>query len=459
MRTSRLLLPVLVALLALGGWLTPACLAGGPKRPNVVFILVDDMGYADVGCMGAKDIRTPNIDRLAKEGVKLTNFYAAAPVCTPTRAAFLTGRYQQRVGLEWALGFTAEQSRRKGDQWVNEPDKLVPGLPANESVIAHLLRALGYQCGVFGKWHLGFLPEFNPLRHGFHEYFGVLTGHADYYSYKYFDGTYTLRENDKPGKAEGYLTDLLNQKAADFINRHAKRPFFLYVPHLAVHFPFQVPDRPGQVLTRQNYNDGTRQDYVAMLERVDRGVGMILDALERNRIADNTLVIFSSDNGGYRLSDNGPLFHQKATLWEGGVRVPCLVRWPARLPKGQQVRQMGITMDLTATILAATGAEVPKTRKLDGIDLLPILTGKQKEVERAFFWRIDRADRKQKAARQGRWKYMRDGAIEMLFDLEEDLSERRNLGHRHPEILERLRRLHAQWEVDVDRNPPALRVK
>ncbi|MCI0460561.1 MAG: sulfatase [Gemmataceae bacterium] len=458
MRT-RHLLRALFGLLVLAGWVTPACLADGPRRPNVVLILVDDMGYADLGCMGAKDIRTPNIDRLAQEGVKLTNFYSAAPVCTPTRAAFMTGRYQQRVGLEWALGFTAEQYRRKGDKWIPEPDKYAPGLPPSESVLARLLRALGYYCGILGKWHLGFLPEFNPTRHGFHEYFGVLTGHADYYSYRYFDGTFTLRENDKPGKAEGYLTDLLNRKAVDFINRRAKEPFFLYVPHLAVHFPFQVPDRPGQVLTKQNYNDGTRKDYIAMLERVDRGVGMILDALDKNGVAENTLVIFSSDNGGYRLSDNGPLFHHKATLWEGGVRVPCLMRWPARLPKGQVISQMGITMDLTATILTAAGAELPKERKLDGIDLMPILTGKQKEVERTFFWRIDRSDRKQNAVRQGRWKYLKDGAIEMLFDLQEDISERRNLGYRHPEIVERLRRLHAEWAADVDRNPPPMRVK
>jgi arylsulfatase A-like enzyme len=426
--------PFLCALVALvlAVCVAPAGRAAGPARPNVVLILIDDMGYADLGCMGGKDVRTPNIDRLAREGVKLTHFYSAAPVCTPTRAALMTGRYQQRVGLEWALGFTAEQYRRQQDRWVREPDVHAPGLPPSQSVLAQRLRAAGYYCGALGKWHLGFRPDFNPTRHGFHEYFGVLTGHADYYSYNYFDGTYTLRQNEEPVKAKGYLTDLLNRKAVEFINRRAREPFFLYVPHLAVHFPFHVPDRPEQVLTKENYNDGTRKDYIAMLERVDQGVGLILSALEKNGVADNTLVIFTSDNGGYRLSDNGPLFHQKATLWEGGVHVPCLMRWPARLPKGRTVAQMGITMDLTATVLAAAGAEPPKDRKLDGIDLTPYLTGKEKEVERAFFWRIDRSDRKQKAARQGRWKYLRDGSIELLFDLAEDPSERRNLGYRHP---------------------------
>src|SRR5262245_11973746 len=207
-----------------------------PRRPNVIFVLVDDMGYADAGCLGSTDLRTPNIDRLAREGVRFTDFYANAPVCTPTRAAFLTGRYQQRVGLEWALGYTAEQHRRVGQEWQREPDTHAPGLPATEVTIAQLLRTAGYRTAAFGKWHLGFRPEFNPTRHGFDDYFGVLTGHADYYTYRYFDGTYTLRQNEQEVKAEGYLTDLLNAKAVDFIERSKDRPFFLYLPHLAVHF-------------------------------------------------------------------------------------------------------------------------------------------------------------------------------------------------------------------------------
>lgn len=442
-------------------------LAAGPhlqaqdktRRPNVVFILVDDMGYADVGCMGAKDIRTPHIDRLAQEGVTCTDFYSAAPVCTPTRAAFITGRWQQRCGLEWALGFTAEQWRRDQGKWVPEPDKLVPGLPVSEVSLARLLRALGYRCGVFGKWHLGYRPEFNPIRHGFHEYFGVLTGHADFYTYNYFDGTYTLRENEKAVKAEGYLTDLLNRKAVAFIEKNAKEPFFLYLPHLAVHFPFHRPDDPSQKLTRANYDDGSRRDYALMLERVDQGVGAILKTLEKHGLADDTLVIFSSDNGGYRLSDNSPLFHHKSTLWEGGVRVPCLLRWPNVLPKGTRSQQMGITMDLTATILAAAGGKAAPDRPLDGIDLLPLLTGKAKEVERTFCWRIDRTGRKQKAIRQGKWKFLQDGMLGLLFDLENDVGERRNLAYRHPDIVDRLRRRLAEWEADVDRNDAPFLVK
>jgi arylsulfatase A len=446
----RNFLACLVALSAL----TPSAHAQA-KKPNIVFILMDDMGYADIGCMGSKEIRTPNIDRIATEGVKLSNFYANAPVCTPTRAAFITGRYQQRVGLEWALGYTAQQFRRMDGKWVPVPDMYFPGLPANQPTLARLLKLAGYRTGIFGKWHLGFRPEFNPLRHGFDEYFGVLTGHADYYTHKYFDGTHVLRQNDKDIPAKGYLTDLITQKALSFIERNKDGPFFLYVPHLAVHFPFQVPDKPGQILTRENATEGTRQDYIQMLERVDD----ILQTLAKHKLADNTLIVFSSDNGGYKLSDNQPLFHYKASLWEGGVRVPCLMRWPGTLSAGKTMAPMGITMDLTATFLAAAGAKAPADYKLDGIDLLPILSGQAKDQQRTFFWRIERPDRQQKALRQGKWKYLKDAGTEFLFDLDADIGERRNLAYRHPELVTRLRELHASWEADVDRNNADILVK
>jgi arylsulfatase A-like enzyme len=438
--------------------LASAVSAAEARRPNIVFVLVDDVGYGDLGCTGATDIRTPHIDRLAKEGVRFTDFYANAPVCTPSRAAFLTGRWQQRVGLEWALGFTAEQQRRVDGKWVEEPDKLALGLPTTETSIARLLKDAGYATAAYGKWHLGFKPEYSPNRHGFDDYFGVLLGHADYYRHNYFDGTHCLYENEKPIKADGYLTDLLNRRAVEFINRQGKKPFFLYVPHLACHFPFQPPDRPEPALTKENVYNGTRKDYAAMLERVDQGVGQMLEALEKQGVINDTLFIFSSDNGGERLSDNAPLFHHKTSLWEGGIRVPCVMRWPGRLPKGKVIGQPAITMDLTATILAAAEVRPAKERPLDGINLLPILAGDQKEVERTFFWRIDRNGRKQKAVRHGRWKYVQDGMVEMLFDLEQDIGERRDLAYRKPETLAKLKRLLADWEADLARHPPAFLV-
>jgi arylsulfatase A len=451
----RSLLCLSAALLSL----TTVPLIAAEPRPNIIFILLDDLGYADVGCMGAKDIRTPSIDRLANEGIKFTDFYANASVCTPTRTAFITGRWQQRVGFEWAMGFTAEQYRRVNGRWVEEPDKLALGLPSSEITIATLLKKAGYATGCFGKWHLGYQPEHNPTRHGFDEYFGVLLGHADYYRYNYFDGTYELRDGDKPAKAEGYLTDLISQRAVQFVRKHAKEPFFCYVPYNAVHSPYQPPNRPLPAVTKENMYDGNRQIYASMVEKVDEGVGLLLSELEKHGVLDNTLIVFSSDNGGERYSDNSPLFNHKQTLWEGGIRVPCLMRWPAKLPKAQLVKQLAITMDLTATFLAAAGVAPVADRPLDGINLLPILLGEQPPRERTFCWRVNRSNRQQKAIRHGDWKYVQDAAVDLLINLKDDITERRDLSFRHPEVLADLKARLKAWEDEMDRSPTTFVVR
>jgi arylsulfatase A-like enzyme len=439
---------------------SPSLVAAAAAKPNIIFILTDDMGYGDLGCMGATDIMTPNIDRLAAEGVKFSDFYANAPVCTPTRCGFMIGRWQQRVGIEFAFGYQVEQFRRVNDAWVPEPDIHGLGLPLGETTIANRLKAAGYATGAFGKWHLGYRDEYNPTKRGFDEYFGELLGHADYYQHVYFDGTPALRDGLERVKREGYFTDLVNERAVRFVREHARQPFFLYVPHLAVHAPFQPPDAPGTPLvTREAMLQGSRAIYKAMLERVDHGVGLILAELDRQGIADNTLIVFSSDNGGERWASNRPLFHHKATLWEGGIRVPCLMRWPGKLSKGVTTRQVGITMDLHATFLAAAGVAAPRDKPLDGIDLLPLLTGQQTR-ERTFFWRMDRSNRKQRAVRQGRWKYLNDGnTMDLLFDLEADIGERVNLGYQHPEILARLKRALKAWEEEIDGTPRQILIR
>lgn len=414
---------------------------GSRRPPNVVFFLSDDMGYGDLSCYGSREIRTPNIDRLARQGVKFTSAYANGPVCTPTRTAFLTGRYQQRFGpeLEWAFGPNNNKTA---------------GLKAGDSVLPRALKPLGYQSACMGKWHVGWSPQFRPMAHGFDEHFGILLGNADMYSHKYHDGSDDLWENGEPVKREGYLTEMIADKAVSFVERNAASPFFLYVPFNAVHWPFQPPGRPGDIRNSQNWRDGERADYVKMTESMDAAVGRVLDALARKGLERDTLVVFTNDNGGERLSESGPLFHVKGTVFEGGIRVPAVARWPGVIPAGRVTPQTAMTMDFTATILAAAGARAPEGITLDGEDLMPVMSGKRAAYERAHFWRVRQAGRSQLAARKGRWKYIDDntggrGFPELLFDVEADPGERRNLYFRHQDVARGLRAEALRWEAAV----------
>ena len=412
------------------------------KGPNVVLIITDDVGYGDIGSYGAPDIKTPNIDRLAKEGVRLTDFYANAPVCTPTRAGFLTGRYQQRVRLERPLGGV----RDRGD-----------GLPVRGLSLPQLLKNNGYTTGLIGKWHLGWNPEFGPNAHGFDVFFGFLGGLIDFYTHTGGDGQADLFENTTPVQESGYMTDLITARSVRFIEQNASRPFFLEVAYNAAHWPFQRPDHYSVAANNAAFQGpadatpATRQDYVAMLERADQGVGDILKTLEARGIASSTLVIFTNDNGGEWLSRNAPLFHRKDTLWEGGIRVPAILRWPGKLPAGKTSSQVGMTMDLTASILSATGTRVPGEARLEGIDLLPSLGGSAPAVDRTLFWRNAPAPgRLQRAVRRGNWKLLIDGDDLLLFELSTDIGERNDLAMTRPDLVADLRRRIVEWEKDVD---------
>ena len=446
---------VIATILVLGVWSPPGRLAaqrGGQttNRPNIVLVMMDDMGYGDIGSYGVSDAKTPNLDRLAREGVRLTNAYANGAVCTPTRTALISGRYQQRVGLEWALGGTPGDQER--------------GLPVTGTSLPALLKKNGYVTGLVGKWHLGFRPQFWPNAHGFDEFFGFLGGAHDYYRHQRADGSPDLYENTRPVQtATTYLTDEITQRAARFIDRHAAEPFFIEVAYNAVHWPFQPPDMAASdprrdTPLRQMPDDAlpaTRRDYVRMLERADQGVGTILAALERNSVAQNTLVIFTNDNGGEWLSRNAPLYHRKATLWEGGIRVPLILRWPGHLPRGKTSEQVAITMDLSASILAATGTALPAGYRPEGINILPGLAGQAPLVERQLFWRILLPERQQKAVRAGRWKMLVDGGLYLLFDLNDDPGERKDLAAQHTDLVVKLKALLAEWEKDVDQKTPS----
>lgn len=413
--------------------------------PNIVLIIMDDLGYGDIGSYGVTDAKTPNIDRLAWEGVKLTDFYANAANCSPTRTAFISGRYQQRFGIEMPLGTFA------GD--------LDRGLAASETSLGLLLKSKGYATALIGKWHLGWKPEFHPNRHGFDEFWGFLGGAHDYYTDRASSGRVDLYHNEQPTTSSGYLTDEISARATAFIEGHQRQPFFLEVAYNTPHWPFQPPELPADQRSRPDLlHDGTRADYVAMVESADRGVGDLLAALDRLQLARNTLVIFTSDNGGEWLSRNAPFFHRKSTLWEGGIRVPALLRWPDQLPAGLVSRQVGITMDLTASILAAAGVTPPPSYRPEGVNLLPLLK-EGRPVERTLFWRIKNNARDQKAVRRGLWKYLRDGVgtvdgvHEFLFDLDADPAERQDLSIAHAVMLPEFRKLLADWEADVGAGP------
>ena len=409
-------------------------------RPNVVLIITDDAGYGDLGSYGAPDLKTPNIDSLARDGVRLTDFYAQ-PQCTPTRAALISGRYQQRFRLEQALGNANTPAAEQG-------------LPATGRSLPQLLKNNGYATGLVGKWHLGYKPEFSPNAHGFDYFFGFKSGYIDYYQHTDGAGMPDLFENATPVQVAGYSTDLITDRSVTFIQQNAQRPFFLEVAYNAAHWPYQVPDKPSTAIGNARHlfahdeSTSTRADYVAMLERADRGVGQILAALAKAGVAQNTLVIFTNDNGGEWLARNAPLFHRKFTLWEGGVRVPMIARWPGRLPAGRVSRQVGITMDLTASILAATNTPVPPDARFEGINLLPVLEGKSPEIERTLFWRI--TPRQQRSVRSGDWKLLVDGGHVMLYNLRDDIGERNDLAQQRQDIARRLRPLITAWEMDVD---------
>jgi N-acetylgalactosamine-6-sulfatase len=433
---------LLVPLLLLGCSTAPAA---GRGTANVVVILADDLGYGDVGCYGAPDIKTPEIDRLAAQGVRFTQFYSNGPECTPTRTAFLTGRYQQRVGgLECAIGLGGVG---RYDDAARLAAKGELGLPAEELTIARLLRDAGYETAILGKWHLGYERKFLPDRHGFDRSFGPLGGAVDYFHHCEPDGAPMLRENGEPVRREGYLTDLLADEAVRFLERPRSKPFFLFVPFTAPHGPYQGPgDRHERPLTAAEWDKGDRATFAAMVERMDEGVGRILRALDRSGQGANTLVVFTSDNGGDPRGRNLPFSGRKGGLFEGGIRVPCIARWPGVLPAGAVWDQVGITMDLTASISALAGVRPP--RPFDGVDLLG------GEIRRGpLFWRARRGAVTWRAVRDGPLKYVSrqdgDALEEHVFDLGRDPAERADLLPARTHDGVRLKALLTAWESEV----------
>ena len=411
------------------------------NRPNIVFILADDLGYADLGCYGARTSSvSPHLDGLAAGGLLFDWAYSNSPVCSPTRFALMSGRYQYRLpgGSEEPLTF----SRMK-----RAPGRL--GFPPEHPSLPSLLRAAGYRTALIGKWHLGKPPECDPLRSGYEEHFGCYGGGLDYHSYLTLGGDRDLWHNGKPADATGYLTDVLTDRAIDFMQRCAadSQPFLLSLHYTAPHWPWQAREdaaesrRIGSAV--QHADGGSVATYRRMVLQMDEGIGRLVQRLRALGELDNTLIVFTSDNGGERFSDSWPLIGGKMDLTEGGIRVPCIAHWPARVLKGRVTSQLCITMDWMATILEATGAAPHPDWPLDGMSLLPTLVDPSVVFSRELFWRMKY--RNQWAVRSGRWKYLVINGHEYLFDLHADQRERANVIRRYPERVAALRAALLQW--------------
>lgn len=410
-----------------------------PPRPNIIFIMADDLGYADLGCYGARSIKTPNLDRLAAQGLRLTDGYSNSPVCSATRTGLVTGRYQYRFrcGLEEPIGL------------INF------GLPPETPTLPSRMRQQGYTTSLVGKWHIGSLPEYSPLKNGYDRFFGIQEGGADYFTHRLTFGSATstgLVEGATPIERHGYLTDLLGAKAIEEVELAVRqnRPIMLSLHFTAPHWPWEGPEdeRLSRHITNPQHPDGgSLATYARMVESMDENVGRLLSALERLGTADNTIVIFTSDNGGERFSDTWPFIGAKTELLEGGIRVPLIIRWPARIPAGTTSSQPMISMDFAPTLLAAAGAGPELLRGFDGENLLDVLTAKAQPRERTLFWRYKAGN--QAAVRDGDWKYLRILNREWLFNLAQDQRERANLSKREPQRFAELKAKYDAWNATM----------
>lgn len=422
---------------------TAAYLPGQARRrpPNIVLILADDLGYGELGCQGNAEIPTPHIDSIARNGVRFTNGYVSAPFCCPSRAGLLTGRYQTRFGHE--LNVVGK---------LNLDPKV--GLPLEETTVASALKAAGYATGAIGKWHLGTAPHFHPQNRGFEEFFGFLQEGHFYNPLPHRGLTTRLRTNEPPYDEENpilrgatpvtepdYLTKAFTREATAFIDRHAARPFFLYLPYNAVHSPMQAPVTEVPKF-QDRIHDEQRRLFAAMLSQMDDGIGQVLARLRKHALENETLVIFLSDNGGPTVeltSSNKPLRGGKGQLFEGGIRIPFLMQWPGRIAANHQIDTPVISLDLFATASAAAAAKLPG-KPIDGVNLLPLLASGPRQISlsrEALYWRYG----PNMAIRKGRWKLVRQGSERFqLFDLENDAAESRDLAGQQPALAESLRR-------------------
>jgi arylsulfatase A len=435
MRHRFLQLPVLAI------FLTIAVASAADKKPNFVIIMADDLGYGDIGCFGSGSIPTPHLDALAASGMKFSDYHSNGAVCSPTRAALMTGRYQQRSGISGVV--TAAKHRDTG-------------LAVEETTFADLLSENGYATAIFGKWHLGYDPSFNPSKNGFGEFRGYVSGNVDFVSHIDQAGYEDWWHQAKLVPEEGYTTHLITKHGVRFIGENKDLPFCLYLPHEAPHYPYQGPNDPairekGSVKNTQGERTDIANAYREMVEEMDKGVGEIVAALKEHGLTENTLVVFCSDNGATNHGSNGPLRGFKGQIWEGGHRVPAIASWPGTITPGATTDVTALSMDWFPTMLDAAGVAIPAELPLDGVSLLPVLTQKGQVSDRTLFWSVSGG----MAVRQGQWKLVleKGGAKKGkkpatedsvgLYDLSSDLSEKASV--ENPGVITELRAALDAW--------------
>ena len=418
-------------------------------RPNIIFIVADDLGFADLGCYGGRDAEfgpvSPVLDGLASKGLRFTQGYANSPVCSPTRFALMTGRYQYRL-------------RGAAEEPINSKSRgsTTLGLPPEHPTLPSLLRASGYRTALIGKWHLGYPPAFGPLRSGYEEFFGPMAGGVDYFTHCDSRGQHDLWFGEEERADEGYLTDLITARSEDYIDRMADgakagTPFFLSLHYTAPHWPWETRD--DEALAQEVKNNlfhlhgGNIHTYRRMIHHMDEGIGALVEALRESGQLDNTLIVFTSDNGGERFSDNWPLVGGKMDLTEGGIRVPWIAHWPAAIAPGGVSAQQCLTMDWSATMLDAAGVLADAAYPLDGISLLPVLKDPTSSFRRPLHWRMNH--RGQRALRDGDWKYLRVDGHDYLFNIPADERERANQAGREPARLAAMRAAWEAWEATM----------
>lgn len=461
-------------------WWSAAALFAA-DRPNVILIVSDDQGYHDLGCYGSREIITPNLDRLAREGIRLTNFYVTWPACTPSRGSLLTGRYPQRNGVyDMIRNEAPDYGLRYEAQDYAVSFERIGGMDEREILLPAMLRSAGYVSGIFGKWDLGSLQRFLPTARGFDEFYGFVNTGIDYFTHERY-GVPSMYRNQRPTTEDRgtYCTDLFRREAIRFLRAHHQRPFFLYLPFNAPHNASNLaPEIRSAPQATQRYRDlypdlqreaklverrfryaedalvhnkaSKRLEFVASVTCMDEAIGEILELLDTYQLEENTIVIFFSDNGGGGGSDNGLLRGGKGQMFEGGLRVPCIIRYPARIDAGQTSDAFLTTLEILPTLLQACDVSIPANLKLDGHDMMATLAKSAPSPRDAMFWQR----RDNKAARVGRWKWVESDRGSGLFDLDQDTGEHHDLSRTHPRQLEKIKQRFALWRAAMDKSEP-----